>query len=100
MFIVQLYVCSAWLEHLTPCLDKKRHLTYLLAKCFFNSWFKQNMRWNYLNFQIEKGDIKPDDYDYVVMSVDMLVESALIRRQLKDRFPVKKKGTDRILILC
>ena len=55
------------------------------------------MRWNYLNFQIEKGDIKPDDYDYVVMSVDMLVEAALIRRQLKDRFPVKKKGTDRII---
>ena len=59
----------------------------------------ENMRWNYLNFQIEKGDIKPDDYDYVVMSVDMLVEAALIRRQLKDRFPVKKKGTDRIIIL-
>ncbi len=40
---------------------------------------------------VESGGIKPDDYDHVVCTVDMLTEITAVRKALRDRFPSKQK---------
>ena len=57
-------------------------------------WF--NVAWHFSSygiFQIEQGEIKPDEFDHVVLNLDLLLEASLMKKSLKDRFPSKKKGS-------
>ena len=43
--------------------------------------------------QIEKGELRyEDDYDYVVVTVDMAPDISPIRKLLGENYPDKKKG--------
>jgi len=52
----------------------------------------------YVMLQIERGEIRPDDYTHLVCNVDLLTEVTIIKKHLKDNFPSRKKGLSFIYV--
>lgn len=76
--------------------DGMDHRVMVFAKTPEDKEIAKNMGAEYygsvdLIKSIEGGHIKPDDYDHVVCTVDMLTEIGAVRKALKDRFPTKQK---------
>ena len=52
---------------------------------------------NYLFSQFENKEIRFEDFNHLVCTMEMLPELGAIRKLLRDRFPNKKAGTCMLL---